>query len=101
MDFLTGSGIEPRNGEQLSRTRHVRPPTEADSITAAASGLLCFFEFFGECGDDFEEVADDAVVGYFEDGRVGVFVDRYDGARALHAHNVLDRAADSQREIQF
>ncbi len=28
---------------------------------------LGFFEFFGEGGNDFEEVADDAVVGHFED----------------------------------
>jgi len=34
-----------------------------------------FLEFFGECGDDLEDVADDTVCGDFEDGGVGVFID--------------------------
>ena len=29
-----------------------------------------FFEFFGERGDDFEEVADDPIIGNFKDRRV-------------------------------
>ena len=45
--------------------------------------LFCFFEFFDQGGDDFEEVAYDAVVGDFEDRRVLVFVDGGDGARRL------------------
>src|SRR5580704_13539433 len=43
---------------------------------------LGFFEGFGEGGHDFEVVGDDA-------------------ARALHANDVLDGAADAEREIEF
>jgi hypothetical protein len=59
------------------------------------------FEFFDEGGNDFEEIADDAVIGDFEDGRVLILVDGGDGARALHAHHMLDGAADAQREIKL
>src|SRR5580693_4421218 len=62
---------------------------------------LGFFEGFGEGGHDFEDVGDDAVVGDFEDGGVLIFVDGHDGARALHANDVLDGAADAEREIEF
>ena len=38
-------------------------------------------EFFGESGDNLEDVADYAVCGDFEDGRIRVFVDREDDFR--------------------
>ena len=63
--------------------------------------LLCGFDGLGEGGDYFEEVADDAVVGYFKDGGVGVFVDGYDALGTLHADEVLDGAADSYSEIEL
>jgi hypothetical protein len=47
---------------------------------AILASLVRLLKFFDERGDDFEEVADDAVVGYFEDGGVLVFVDCGDGA---------------------
>src|SRR3989441_12466048 len=47
------------------------------------------------------EVADDGVVGDFEDGSVLVFVDGDDGARAFHAHDVLDGAADAEGKIEL
>src|SRR6185369_14055005 len=49
-----------------------------------------------ECGRDLEQVADDAVVGHFEDRRVGVLVDGNDGARTLHADQMLNRTRDAQ-----
>ncbi len=62
---------------------------------------LFLFQFFSKRGNDFEQIADDAVVGNFENRRVLVLVDRDDRARAFHSHDVLDGSADSQREIQF
>ena len=49
----------------------------------------------GERGDDFEEVAYDAVIGYFEDGCVFILVDCDDALRALHADEVLDGSGDA------
>ena len=60
-----------------------------------------FFERGGQGGHDFEDVADDAIVGDFKNWSVLVFVDRHDGARAFHAHDVLDCAADAEREIKL
>src|SRR5260370_21475426 len=70
------------------------------AATVALSGLD-FFQSFGEGGHDFEDVADDAVVRDFENWSVGILVDGHDGARAFHADDVLNRAADAQRQIQF
>src|SRR5580692_7926955 len=68
---------------------------------AYATDLVRLFQFFDERGDDFEEVAYDAVVGYFEDWRVLIFIDGGDGAGAFHADYVLDGAANAEREIEF
>ncbi len=57
--------------------------------------LVRLFEFFDQGGDDFEKVAYYAVVGYFEDRGVLIFVDGGDGAGAFHADDVLDGAADA------
>src|ERR1051325_400613 len=62
---------------------------------------LCLLQLFGEGGHDFEDVADDAVIGNFENGRVRILVDGDDGARALHADNMLNGAADAKREVEF
>src|SRR2546430_14823879 len=74
---------------------------EKSCSALAVATLLGFFQSFGQGGHDFEDVADDAVIGDFEDGRVGIFVDGDDGARALHADNMLNGAADAKREIEF
>src|SRR6476646_10596955 len=52
-------------------------------------------------GNDFEQVADDAVLGDLEDRRVGVLVDGDDGLAALHADQMLDGAGDAEREIEL
>ena len=61
-------------------------PALRREISHAATGphrlkpvLLQLTDGFGEGGDDFEEVAYDAVVGHFEDGGVFVLVDGDDG----------------------
>ena len=51
--------------------------------------------------DDFEEVSYDAVIGDLEDRSIGVLVDRDDGPRALHAHEVLDRPRDPERDVEL
>ncbi len=67
------------------------------AIVGHISTVRSFLQFHG--WDDFEEVADDAVIGSSVDGGVSILVDRGDGARAFHAHDVLDCAADFEREI--
>jgi len=66
--------------------------------------LLCafrFFHFFDQGWDYIEQIADYGDIGDFKDWRLCVFVDRNDGARTFHPHHVLNRPADSQREIQL
>ncbi len=55
----------------------------------------------GDGRDDLEEVADDAVGGYFEDGGVLVPVDGDDYVGVLHADQVLDGAADAAGYVDF
>src|SRR5579863_5049704 len=62
---------------------------------------LVLVDFVDELGDDLEEVADDAVVGDLEDGRLGILVDRHDRLAGLHAGPVLDRAGDPDRQVQL
>src|SRR5215813_15378320 len=75
--------------------------TSASSCSRATATSFCLMQLFGQGGHDFEDVADDAVVGDFEDGRVLVFVDGDDGARAFHSDDVLNGAADSKREVKL
>src|SRR5690606_20721763 len=48
-----------------------------------------------------EQVADQADVGHLEDRRVRILVDRHDRAGVLDAGQVLDRAADADRDVQL
>src|SRR5262249_33078923 len=54
-----------------------------------------------EAGHHFEGVADDAVVGALEDGRLGVLVDGDDELARAHAGQVLDRAADGDGDVEL
>src|SRR5438874_981850 len=54
----------------------------------------------GQLRDDLVQVADDAEVGVLEDRRIRVLVDRDDHIRSLHAHLVLDRAGDADRNVK-
>src|SRR6266705_7204181 len=67
----------------------------------SALRTLGLLELLGEGGHDIEDIADDGVVGDFEDGSVLVFVDGDDGARAFHAHDMLNGAADAERKIEL
>src|SRR5919202_1178327 len=53
-----------------------------------------------ELRDDLVQVADDAEVGVLEDRRVRVLVDRDDRPRPLHPDLVLDRARDSDGDVE-
>ena len=66
-----------------------------------ASLLLCRFHCLGEGRDHFHEVADDAVVGDFKDGGLGVLVDGDDALRGLHADQVLDGSGDADGEVEL
>ena len=68
---------------------------------AYATGLVRLFEFFDQGGDDFEDVAYYAVIGYLEDGCVLIFINGGYGAGAFHAYYVLDGAADAESEIEL
>ena len=52
-------------------------------------------------GRHFEEIADDAIIGDFENRGVRVLVDCNDGACALHPDDVLDGAGDADRDVQL
>ena len=47
------------------------------------------------------DVADDAVVGDFEDGGFGISVDGDDGFALVHAGEVLDRAGDADSDVEL
>src|SRR5579859_5501083 len=58
-------------------------------------------DFFGQRRDHIEQVTHHPVIRNLEDGCFHVLIDGHDGPRALHAHNMLDRAADAERNIQL
>src|SRR5260370_40281213 len=62
---------------------------------------LGFLRFLRQRGDEIKQVAHHAVVGDLEDRRLGIFINGDDGARALHAHNMLDGAADADGQVKF
>ena len=85
------------------------PPTISTSTSSVSRfivkprdlSLRLFLQLRNERRRELEQIALDAVVGDFEDRRLGVLVDRDDGARALHADQVLNGARDAERDIQL
>src|ERR1700693_1887454 len=65
-----------------------------------ASGLR-LLDFLGQRRDHIEQIADNSVICDLEDGCLHVLVDRHDSACTLHAHNMLDGAADAERNIKL
>src|SRR5882757_3431536 len=65
-----------------------------------ASGFR-LLDFFGQYRDHVEQIAHDTVIRDLEDGRLHVLIDGHDGACTLHAHNMLDGAADAERNIKL
>src|SRR5258708_6754520 len=75
----------------------------AVSVRLLRSGkvpLRLFFQFGEDGGDELGDVADDAVVGDFEDGGFGVAVDGDDGLAFVHTGEVLDGAGDSDGDVE-
>src|SRR3954468_15330210 len=89
----------------------VRPPTAPQPVLLSYGGegsfsrLLCLFsprrfERRAQLGQRLEQIGDEPVVGDLEDRRLAVLVDRDDRLAALHAGEVLNRAADPRRDVQ-
>src|SRR5437879_11230579 len=57
--------------------------------------FLC--ERVGEGGDELENIADNAVIGHFENRRVLVLINCHNGPPALHPDHVLDCADAAPR----
>src|SRR5579883_1074070 len=62
---------------------------------------LALGELGVELGHDLEEIADEAVIGDLEDGRLLVLVDGDDDLRILHAGKVLNGAGDADRDVEL
>src|SRR5438132_4582626 len=73
----------------------------ADRSSFMRSFLEELLELLRQLRHDLEQVADDAVVGDLEDRRLGILVDRDDGARALHPHEMLDGAGDAEGDVEL
>src|SRR5688500_5964020 len=73
----------------------------AGAVAIGGSAALLALDRLGQLGNDLVQVAHDAEVGELEDRRVRVLVDRDDVLRRLHADLVLDRAGDSDREVEL
>src|SRR5262245_36552811 len=79
--------------------------TSTSSVSRGMDDAACLYGLFLQFSDnrrhDLEQVAGNAVVGDFEDRRVRVLVDGNDGPRALHADDVLNRAGDTERDVEL
>src|SRR3984885_9152698 len=60
-----------------------------------------FLDLFSERRDHVEEVAHNTIIGDLEDGGLYVFINRNNGACALHANDMLDGAADAERNVEL
>src|SRR5688500_11266276 len=60
-----------------------------------------YLKLFGQLRHDLEQVADQADVRDLEDRRLFVLVDGDDHLRILHTCEVLDRAGNADRNIDF
>src|SRR5699024_12355181 len=72
-----------------SAPRHVR------------ASALATVHLFGELGGDVEQITDNAEVRDLEDRRLRILVHRHDRFRCLHSGTVLNRAGNSQGDIEL
>src|SRR4051794_31094631 len=63
-------------------------------------GLSDYRPFCNQCGDDFEKVPDNTVIGNAENRGVGVLVDGDDDPGTAHAGQMLDGAADAAGDVE-
>src|SRR5260221_12431544 len=90
-----------QNARVCITTMNAKPAEPAKTTVSlrALRSLLSRLYGFDDRRYDLEQVADDTVVGDFEDRRIGILVDGDDGARAFHADQMLNRAGDAEREV--
>src|SRR5690606_22394750 len=94
-----------------SRSVSARPPVLTQSSPVWNSGARTYAigsplaaqpsDLVREARHDLERVAHDPVVGDLEDRRLRVLVDCDDRAGRAHAREVLDRAADADRDVEL
>ena len=69
------------------------------------SGFFCTRETglnqFLQLRYSFEQVSDQTVIGYLEDRRFFILVDRNDHFGIFHTGQVLDRAGDTDSDVQL
>src|SRR3972149_2618350 len=97
----TGHAIPVREDRTTHLRSRVSNRSDGSETEAPERLLLLLFQGLGEGGDEVENIADDAIIGYLEDGGVGILVDGHDGAGTLHSHDVLDGAADAERQVEL
>src|SRR6266566_8106055 len=68
---------------------------------AASGSRLRLLHGLGEGRQELEEIADDTVVRDLEDVRVGILVHRADHLARRHPREMLDRAGDTERDVEI
>src|SRR5947208_1093074 len=63
--------------------------------------LAALAQLLGQLGKRLIEVGDQAIVGDLEDRRLLILVDRHNHLGILHAGEMLDRARNADRNVQF
>src|SRR6478735_9636027 len=91
----------------MARTPEVSPERSEGCRGGAIADVLAPLRAKGnserldQLGNGGEEILDQAIVGDAEDRRLLVLVDRDDDLRVLHSSEVLDGAADANRDVQL
>src|SRR5258706_8066290 len=110
-DRMTSGGMVPRSSAAAIRPRS--PTTNAATpwarsrssdpakghIRRSRSGFRLLHRF-GERRQEFEDVADDPIVGDLEDVGVGILVHRDDHLARGHPSEMLDRTRDAERDVE-
>src|SRR5215468_12103105 len=108
-----GAGAGGSNQEAVTRRQVLIPPMQSTGfktgrLVAASCSCPCLLalsfqllDLFSEDGNDFKQIADDAIVGDVEDWCFRIFVDCDDGAGIFHADQMLNGAGDPRRNIKF
>src|SRR6185503_4737969 len=85
------------SSKRRGSSRCPRPNTYSPVSELFPAGVDQLFQL----GHDRKEVADDSDVGDLEDRGFGILVDGNDGAGILDTRQVLDRAGNTDRDVQF
>src|SRR3989475_6996486 len=80
--------------------RNRSPGPSGTPLGLPAPSAMGLFYFFGEFGNDLEQIPHDSVVRHLEDRGVFVLVDRHDDFGGTHPREVLDGTGDPDRDVQ-